>query len=88
MWIPDPNGDYLTGRFAYSGFETFVGEYGLDRTWENVDKLRPMNGSYGSASLQKYKDQIIANLGSASLKAIDNPYYDIYHHYFYLYNEK
>jgi hypothetical protein len=47
-----------------------------------------MNGSYGSASLQKYKDQIIAGLGSASMNAIDNPYYDIYHHYFYLYNDK
>lgn len=87
LWIPDPNGDYLSGNYAYSGFETFVGEYALDRNWENVDELKPMNGSYGSASLQKYKDQIIAGLGSASLNAVDNPYYDIYHHYFYLYNE-
>jgi hypothetical protein len=24
IWIPDPNGNYATGEFAYSGFETFV----------------------------------------------------------------
>lgn len=88
LWIPDPNGDYMAWHYAYSWFETFVWEYAIDQKWNNVDDLRSMNGSIGTASLQKYKDQVIAWLGSMSIDAVSNPYYDIYHHYFFVYNEK
>lgn len=43
LWIPDPNGDYMSGNFAYSGFETFIGEYAIDKNWNRVDDLRAMN---------------------------------------------
>ena len=83
IWIPDPNWNYATGEFAYSGFEVFTGEYWLDKDWENLDKLRPFDRGFGSASLQKYLDQRTSNLINAGVND-ENKYYDIYHHYFYI----
>lgn len=88
LWIPDPNGDYMSWNFAYSWFETFVWEYWINGEWNRVDELRPMNWDFWSASLQKYQDQILSNLWTVSIDSTFNPYYDIYHHYFYLYNKK
>lgn len=83
IWVPDPNWDYSTGKFAYSGFEVFTGEYGLESEWENLDQLKPFDRWFGSASYQKYLDQRTSNLVNPGVNS-DNNYYDIYHHYFYV----
>ena len=87
IWIPDPNGDYSTGKYAYSGFETFIGKYGIDTDWLDADLLQPLNQGYGTSSLQKYRDQQLVNLQNVGTIG-ENPYYDIYYHYFYVTDNK
>ena len=83
IWVPDPNGDYATGQFSYSGFETFIGKYAINDEWLDKDNLNPMNQWFGKSSLQKYKDQQLSNLQNIGVD-VENPYYDIYYHYFYI----
>jgi len=87
IWIPDPNGDYATGKYAYSGFETFIGKYWIDQDWLDADLLQPLNQGYGTSSLQKYRDQQLVNLQNVGTIG-ENPYYDIYYHYFYVTDNK
>lgn len=87
IWIPDPNGNYATGEFAYSGFETFVGEYAIEKDWLNKDSLKPFDRWFGTASMQKYLDQQTSNLQNVWVSN-DNKYYDIYYHYFYITDKK
>lgn len=87
IWIPDPNGDYATGEFSYSGFETFIGKYAIDTDWLDHELLNPMNQGFGTSSLQKYRDQQTSNLNNIGVD-VENPYYDIYHHYFYITDKK
>ena len=83
IWVPDPNGDYATGQFSYSGFETFIGKYAINDEWLDKDNLNPMNQWFGTSSLQKYKDQQLSNLQNIGVD-VENLYYDIYYHYFYI----
>ena len=86
-WIPDPDWDYSTGNFSFSGFETLIWDYAIDKTWLDYEKLSPLNQWYSSSSLQKYRDQQLEwynNIGTW----VYNPYYDIYYHYFYITDKK
>lgn len=87
IWIPDPNGNFSTGKFAYSGFETFIGKYAIDKEWLNIDSLKPFDQWFGSASMQKYLDQQTSNLMNVWVNA-DNLYYWVYYHYLYVQDEK
>lgn len=87
IWIPDPNWNYATWEFAYSGFETFVWEYAIETDWLDVDKLKPFDQWFGTASMQKYLDQQTSNLQNVGVSN-DNKYYDIYYHYFYITDKK
>ena len=87
IWIPDPNGNYATGEFAYSGFETFVGNYAIEQDWLNVDSLKPFDQWFGTASMQKYLDQQTSNLQNVGVNN-ENKYFDIYYHYFYITDKK
>ena len=86
-WIPDPNGNYATWDFAFSWFNTLIWEYSVDKDWLNVDKLSNINSWVHSASMQKYRDQQLdwyTNIWSNP----QNPYYDVYYHYFYIKDNK
>jgi len=86
-WIPDPNGDYATGQFGYSWFMTLIGDYAINTEWLDYENLKPLTQSYISSSLQKYRDQQAE--GYVNLwENVDNPYYDIYYHYFYITDKK
>lgn len=87
IWIPDPNGDYATGEFSYSGYETFIWDYAIDKDWLNYENLNPMNQWFWSSSLQKYRDQQTSNLQNYWTDTL-NPYYDIYYHDFYITDKK
>ncbi len=87
IWIPDPNGDYATGKYAYSGFETFIGKYSIDKDWLDAKLLQPLNQGYGTSSMQKYRDQQLVNLQNVGTIQ-ENPYYDIYYHYFTIEDKK
>ena len=86
-WIPDPNWDYATWRFAYSGFETLIWDYAIDREWLDYEMLSPLNQWYSSSSLQKYRDQQL-DWYNNTWTWIENPYYDVYYHYFYITDKK
>ena len=85
LWRPDPNWDYLTWAFSYSGFETFISKYAIDDNWLDKDALVPYSDSVKSAWDIKKEDQATEWYNTSVTK--DN-YYEIYHHYFYVTDKK
>lgn len=86
-WIPDPNGNYATGEFSYSWFMALFWAFAVDTNWLDYENLNPLNQSYISSSLQKYRDQQAEWFVSSDTNP-NNPYYDIYYHYFYIKDKK
>ena len=83
IWVPDPDGDYVTGEYAYTGFEKMYDQAMLfDTGWMNLDKSYPMQFSAYSQQLQKYKDQQLDFLPNLGTNVVMNPWYDIYYHFF------
>lgn len=83
VWIPDPDGDYVTGEYAYTGFEKMYDQASLfEMGWMNLQDAYPMQFSAYSAQLQKYKDQQLDFLPNMGTNTVTNPWYDIYYHFF------
>ena len=82
IWVPDPDGDYASGDYAYTGFEKMYDEANLyGQGWLNMDKIIPMQFSAYSQQLQKYKDQQLDYLPNMGTNPVTNAWYDIYLHY-------
>lgn len=79
IWIPDQNGNYMTGDFAYSGFSTYLSEFALDPDW-NTKNLKPFGYSDKSSAMQKYRDQQLEGY-QPNNGTEENKYFDIYYHY-------
>lgn len=89
IWVPDPDGDYVTGEYAYTGFEKMYDQGGLFETgWLNLDKASPMQFSAFSQQLQKYKDQQLDFLPNMGTNTVVNPWFDIYYHFFKVQDKK
>lgn len=89
VWVPDPDGDYVTWDYAYTGFEKMYDQWELYETgWMNLDKAFPMQFSAYSAQLQKYKDQQLDFLPNMWTNTVTNPWFDIYYHFFKVQDKK
>lgn len=85
IWLPDPNGNYASGDFQFTGFEQMFNFVDLkDSGYKNLDKLVPTQLTQGSESQQKTKDQSQVSLARKTSNPVENPYYDTYWHFCYV----
>lgn len=82
LWICDPNGDYVTNKFAYTGIDMLKSFQEMsDSGYMNLDRLAPTQLTQRSESLLKSRDQGAAGLGRRTTNNAENAYYDCYLHF-------
>lgn len=83
IWVPDPNGDYVTGNYSYVGFEKLLNKEQVETSgWMNLDQLYPISYAQYSADLLKKRDQSLDKLVNPGTNKTFNPWYDLHYHYF------
>lgn len=85
IWVPDPNGDYLTGDYGYTGFQTFKQKSELVAMGIPQDAIELIHDwtreNKGAKELQE-KNQEDVGLSPSTPKDTDtNPICEVYWHF-------
>ena len=85
IWVPDPNGDYLTGDYGYTGFQTFKQKSELVAMGIPQDAIELIHDwtreDKGAKELQE-KNQSDVGLSPSTPKDTDtNPVSEVYWHF-------
>ena len=92
IWVPDPNGDYLTGDYQFTGFQKLM--YRSELVAMGIEKsvLDELHDSYhetkGSKEVKQGDQNADGYSPNLTTKYDANPVYEVYWHYTKLSDEK
>ncbi len=85
IWVPDPNGDYLTGDYGYTGFQTFKQKselVAMGIPQDAIELIHDWTREDGGAKELQEKNQSDVGLSPSTPKDTDtNPVYEVYWHF-------
>lgn len=84
IWVPDPNGDYLTGDYQFTGFEKVFHKdelLSIGVTEHEIEELAANRSELNGAKDRLDQDRSRVGLSPDYGGNQDNPFYELYWHY-------
>ena len=82
LWIPDPDWNYVSNDYSFTGFEKLVSPSELKALWLYNEDLAKNTGWYEQADSYQRSDEFRSWLTpDYSISWVDNAWYNIYYHF-------